>query len=408
MTFVIFAAPRFSDNASSMAAAIGGLPDVTLGVITEDSLDDASTVARSRIAAHWRIDSIVDAAQIDTAVRALGSRFGAPSRLFGAYEQLQVPIARVREQYGIEGMSVEAALNFRDKFRMKNVLRAAGIPCARHALVGTESQAWQFAREVGLPLVLKPPAGAGAQATHRVCSSEELREVLARSSPSPDRPVLIEEFITGEEHSLETISLDGSAAWHSLTRYYPTPLEVLENPWIQWCVVLPRETNSQKFADIRSIGDRALKVLGMQTGLTHMEWFRRPDGSVAISEVAARPPGAQFTTLVSCANDVDFLQTWARLMVTGEFQPPVQRYAAGAAYLRGQGGGSGRVKAITGVDQVRHELGDLIVAARLPAAGQPATGSYEGEGYIIVRHPETAVVERAVRRIVSTVRVELG
>ena len=34
--------------------------------------------------------------------------------------------------------------------------------------------------------------------------------------------------------------------------------------------------------------------------------------------------------------------------------------------------------------------------------------SYEGEGYIIVRHPETAVVEQAVSRIVSTIRVELS
>ena len=35
-------------------------------------------------------------------------------------------------------------------------------------------------------------------------------------------------------------------------------------------------------------------------------------------------------------------------------------------------------------------------------------GGYEGDGYAIVRHPETAVVEEALKRIVSRVRVELG
>jgi biotin carboxylase len=257
-----------------------------------------------------------------------------------------------------------------------------------------------------MPLVVKPPAGAGAKSTWRVTRDDELRAVLAEAAPSADRPVLVEEFVTGREHSLETMTVGGRARWHSLTRYYPTPLEVLEHPWIQWAIVLPRETNAPEYADIRATGERALRALGMETGLTHMEWFRRGDGSVAISEVAARPPGAQITTLVSRANDVDFVQAWARVMTGGDFDPPVQRYAAGAAYLRGQG--EGKVTEVRGLEQVRAELGDLITDYRLPAVGQSPTGSYEGEGFIIVRHPETAVVERAVHRIVSLVRVVLG
>jgi hypothetical protein len=137
-----------------------------------------------------------------------------------------------------------------------------------------------------------------------------------------------------------------------------------------------------------------------------MEWFRRKDGSVAISEVAARPPGAQITTLVSRANDVDFLRLWANLMVFEQFDPPERKYAVGAAYLRGQG--SGRVRAIHGLDQVEREVGPLITDHKLPAVGQPASSSYEGEGYIILRHPETAVVEQALLKVVSLVRVELG
>ena len=38
--------------------------------------------------------------------------------------------------------------------------------------------------------------------------------------------------------------------WHSLTHYYPTPLEVLRNPWIQWSVVLPREIDDPRYDDI--------------------------------------------------------------------------------------------------------------------------------------------------------------
>ena len=71
--------------------------------------------------------------------------------------------------------------------------------------------------------------------------------------------------------------------------------------------------------------------------MSHLEWFRRGDGSIAISEVAARPPGAQFMTLMSYACDTDMYRAFAQLMVFETFTPPVRRYATGAAYLRAQG-----------------------------------------------------------------------
>ena len=265
-----------------------------------------------------------------------------------------------------------------------------------------------FAREIGFPLIAKPPAGAGAQATTKVDGFDALRAAVEAASPAPDRPVLLEEYVTGDEHSFETVSIAGRAVWHSLTHYYPSPLEVLRNPWIQWCLILPREVEEPQYDDIRRAAFRALEVLGMETGLSHMEWFRRPppDGTIAISEVAARPPGAQIMTIVSRAHDFDFVAAWARLMVFEEFAAPPRRYAVGAAYLRGQG--SGRVKAIHGLEQVQREIGSLVVDVKLPTAGQVPTGSYEGEGFVILRHPDTAVVQDALHRLISLVRVELG
>jgi hypothetical protein len=78
----------------------------------------------------------------------------------------------------------------------------------------------------------------------------------------------------------------------------------------------------------------------------------------------------------------------------------------GTAYLRGQG--AGQVQGVEGIDAVRRELGALVCDHRIPRPGTVPTGSYEGEGFLMVRHPETAVVEQALRHIVSTVRVRLG
>jgi biotin carboxylase len=405
MPVVLFAAPILSENASRMIAAIVELSGVRTGVISQAPLEDLPHALRSQVS-HWRVADVLDTAQLRDAVSQLEARLGPVDRLFGAYEQLQVPLAEVRAERGIAGLSVEAAHNFRDKARMKSLLRDAGLPCARHRLAATRDDAVAFAREVGFPLVVKPPSGAGAQATTKVDDVQALQAAVEAATPTPERPVLIEEYVTGDEQSFETVSIGGRAVFHSLTHYYPSPLEVLRNPWIQWCLVLPREVEESRYDDIRSAAFRALTVLGMDTGLSHMEWFRRPDGSIAISEVAARPPGAQITTVVSRAHDFDFVAAWARLMVFGDFAAPPRKYAVGAAFLRGQG--SGRVKAIHGLDQVQRELGALVVDAKLPPAGQAPTGSYEGEGFVILRHPETAVVQRAVHRLISLVRVELG
>ena len=216
---------------------------------------------------------------------------------------------------------------------------------------------------------------------------------------------MLEEFVAGSEHSFDSIALGGRVVWYSTNDYLPGALEVVREPWIQWAVLLPREVDDPRYDNIRSVAQDALTALGMGTGMSHMEWFRRADGSVAISEVGARPPGARFVNLISWAHDFDLFAEWANVVVNGTFTPRPRPFAAGAAYLRGQG--RGRVARVTGLENVVTELGPLIVEAKLPKTGQPASGTYEGEGYVIVRHPETEVVRDALCRIVSSVRVEL-
>ena len=118
--------------------------------------------------------------------------------------------------------------------------------------------------------------------------------------------------------------------------------------------------------------ERGLPALGLETGLSHMEWFRLADGRVVVSEVGARPPGAQITSLLSYAHDIDFYQAWPRLLVFDEFDPPPRRYAVGAAYVRGQG--QGKVRAIHGLDEAQRRFGSLVVEARLPRGWPAAVG----------------------------------
>lgn len=402
MPRVVFVAPYFMDATLRFVDAVASLPEVTLGLVSSDPEDKLPPRLRSRLAGHYRIEQALDPQQLVAATKKLRQHMAGVDRLVGSLEQLQVPLGQVRDALGIEGMGAHAARCFRDKALMKDVMRKAGLPCARHRRTESVAEVLAFVEEVGLPVILKPRDGAAAAGTHRITTMAALHDALSRFVPE-----MVEEFVVGHERSFETASIRGEPVWNSSTRYDPSPLTVLENPWIQWTVILPREERTADSEAIRPWAHAALRALGMRTGLSHMEWFRRGDGSVAISEVGARPPGAQIVTLNSYAHDTDVYRAWAELVCIDRWQIPPREFAVAAAFFRGQGPGS-RVVRLHGIEQAQAELGHLVVEAKLPQPGQPRARTYEGEGYAIVRHPETSVVERAIRRLVSLVRVETG
>ena len=406
MLHVVFVIPYAMESTLRFARAAATLPDVRISVVSQDAAEQLPADLREHVVGFRQVRDALDVDQLVSAVSGISRECGSVDRLLGILEPLQEPLAAVREQLRIRGMDSQVARNFRDKGRMKDVLQAHGIGTARHLRCANAVEARQFAASVGYPLVCKPLAGAGAKATSRCEDEEELARFLAATQPARGREVLVEEFEQGREFSFDSVTVGGEHVFHNISSYHPTPLQVMENPWIQWCVLLPRDISGPDYEPIHRFGPAALAALGMWTGMTHMEWFRRDDGSIAIGEVAARPPGAQFTTLMSYAHDCDMYRAYAQLMVFETFEPPARKYSVAAAYLRGQG--KGRVRAVHGLEEIKRELGEIIVESRLPRIGQPQSSSYEGEGFVIVRHPDTDVTSEAVDRIVTTLRVELG
>jgi formate-dependent phosphoribosylglycinamide formyltransferase (GAR transformylase) len=401
MRNVVFIAPFPLETTMRFVRAVAGLDDVRLlGVMQEAPRGDDAAPYRDVV----RVDDALDAGQLVRAVDLLRQRHGAPHRILGILEPLQVPLAQVRRHFGVPGPDVDTAERFRDKARMKDVLRAHGLPCARHKLVTAWADAEEFVGEVGLPIVLKPPAGMACKATWRIRSMDELRQAIDAVRASPQNPTLAEEFLKGREYSFETITVGGEVRFHSISRYFPGPLEVTENPWIQWCVLLPRVLGPE-LDQARAMGVRAVKVLGLDTGVTHMEWFERDDGSLAIGEIAARPPGAHIVRLTGLAHDADLYRAWARAVVDEAFDGPwTRRWSTGCAYLRGSG--RGRVVRVAGVAEANARVGSIVAEARLPTVGAPKSDSYEGDGYVILRDDDTEVVKRGLKTVIETIRVD--
>ncbi|HVH41034.1 MAG TPA: hypothetical protein VM925_01785 [Labilithrix sp.] len=108
--------------------------------------------------------------------------------------------------------------------------------------------------------------------------------------------------------------------------------------------------------------------------------------------------------MTGLAHDVDAYRGWARAVVDDELDAPWHRkYAVGCAFIRGMG--QGRVVNVTGIHETHEAVGKWIMEAKLPTLGAMKSDSYEGDGYVIVRHESTDAVRAMVKKIIETMRV---
>ncbi|MCA2976883.1 MAG: hypothetical protein INH41_19495 [Myxococcaceae bacterium] len=415
MRHLVFVAPKFLENTNRYVAGFAKLDGLAVSVISEDPVEAIPGALKPHLhGEHYRVRNSLDGAQLAEACRFLARAVAPIDRLTGALEQLQLPLAQARELAGIPGMGLTHARRFRDKDEMKRVLRAAGVSVARSDLATSLDDVRAVARRLGYPLIAKPPAGLGSRSTYRLESADDV-DALPRMglSPSAEAPVQVEQFVRGREHTCETVTIAGKAVWRSGTRYFPTPLEVLENAWMQYCVLLPREQDGAPWTDFHPTNEAALQALfagaspEASTALTHMEWFLTDANERVVGEVGARPPGVHIMPMMGLAHETNFVDDWCELIAFDRFTPRPRKWACGAAFFRGQGRGD-RVAEVHGLPAAIEAAGDALVELRTPKVGMPRAAGYEGEGWALVKAPSTGAVKQALLGLVQRVQVRYG
>ena len=209
MRRAVFIAPYFADTTVRFIRAALSLEGVRLALVSHEPADKIPGGIAGRLAAYVQTRNALESGSLERGVRAAAEQIGGVDTILGAMEELQLPMAEGRDSLGVPGMTPRVAANFRGKGRMKDVFRAAGIPCARHAVATDRAAAEAFAARSGFPLVVKPPSGSGARSTFRIDSAEAFGDLLETLPPSPGEPALLEEFIVGKEHSFDSVMIGG-------------------------------------------------------------------------------------------------------------------------------------------------------------------------------------------------------
>src|SRR5262249_45974232 len=263
----------------------------------------------------------------------------------------------------------------------------------------------EAAERIGFPLIFKPVAGAGGADTWPAASPKELAAVLARTTHVAEASV--EELIQGDEDTHETICVDGVPVYESCTRYYPNVLEARKEEWISPIIMTLRDRQSPTVSDAVAMGRKAIAALGMDTGFTHMEWFRAASGEAVFGEIACRAPGANMVDLMNYAGDVDLFVEWARAVVEGRvLVAGEQKYHAAIVFKRAKG--RGRISAYEGLDAFLARHGQHVARVELLPIGTPRrdwTQTFLGDGNIVVRHPKHDIALAMAREAAATIHV---
>jgi hypothetical protein len=349
--------------------------------------------------AHYEHVSLADEGAVLAALHGL-ARHARPDQVECLWEPYMVLAARIRESFGLPGMTVDQTLPFRDKELMKRTLDAAGVRTPWHVSATTVAEVWDAAERVGFPLIVKPIAGAGSADTYRVDSAGELSDVLPMLRHVPQ--VSVEEFVDGEELTYDTICADGRILFDHMMWYRPRPLQMRMHEWVSPVSISLRDLTVPDLQGGLRMGVQVLQALGFRTGFTHMEWYRKADGEVVFGEIGARPPGARVVDLMNFATDGDVYVGWADAVVHGRMQELERKYNAGTIFKRAHG--SGRITHVEGLDRLLAEYGEHVVMVDLLPVGAPRRdwrSTVTGDGMVVVRHPELQRVIEMTERFAS-------
>lgn len=361
-----------------------GVRVIGIGDAPEQGLPEDS---RRYLSAYLSVPRLLDEDDVlERASRWLRGR--TVDRVLTNWEPLVVLAARMRERWGVRGMSVDAALGFRDKELMKRRVAAAGLRVPRSGRASSVGAVRALAEEVGYPLIVKPIAGAGSADTYRVATDADLESVLAAVSHVPE--VSVEEYVEGEEFTHDTICVGGRPVFENVAQYLPKPLEARSHEWISPVIITVRDLAQPRLQPGLELGRAVLSALGMDDGFTHMEWFLTPSGEAVFGEIGARPGGAHLVDQMNYTCDTDLFREWARAVCFGEFEGATERHHNVAIVFK-RAKGRGRITSVRGLEAYRQRYGRYLVEERLLPVGAHRRNwrhTLVSDGFLIVRHPE--------------------
>jgi len=154
--------------------------------------------------------------------------------VFSPHEQAQTLVGELSEKLKVPGNTFASYITARDKHLGREVCAAAGVPTPKFARCNNRDEIKALADFIGLPLVLKPSAGAASEGVYKCMTIEDLYAKFDQVSleminnptfnfnPGCNVSILLEEYIDGEEFDVDVLMSEGTAVYANIIDNWPT------------------------------------------------------------------------------------------------------------------------------------------------------------------------------------------
>lgn len=341
-------------------------------------------------AEHVRMACLFDYTDVETAVelaRSVHRRH--PCRwAVTLTEPALLTAAAINDALGLPGNSHRTASLLMDKWAMRQHLRASGVSPVAAAVGAGQADIEAFAREHGLPLIVKPLDRNSSVGVVRIADLEEVGAAWAALRGQGFDRFVIEEYLDGAEVSVESFTFSGrhtivavtqktTAGFVEMGHAVPAPL--------------PEDARRELAACVRAF----LDAVGLVEGPAHTEVKLTPAGPRVI-ESHNRVGGDRINELVEIAYGLDMDRLtlgWPfRLVPFVEDPGP-----AAAAAIRFVAPPPGRLLALAGVDAALRVEGVVEVDVGVSPGDEipPLRSNFDRVGHVMARG---TTVEEAVAR----------
>ncbi len=205
-----------------------------------------------------------------------------------------------------------------NKYKMRQCFMENGLPSPKFTLVDKNNN--YSIKDFRFPLIVKPTDRSGSRGVEKITDCSQLDEAIHRATKeSFSGEAIIEEFVTGREISVETISYEG--------KHYVLQITDKVTTGAPYFVELEHHQPSTLASDIqdqiRILVPQALNALHIQFGASHSELKITEDNDIRFIEIGARMGGDFIgSDLVRLSTGYDFLKGVIDVAL-GKFETPV-------------------------------------------------------------------------------------
>ena len=238
-----------------------------------------------------------------------------------------ITVNYVAENLGLPCNSTKYTQIQTNKYAMRKALTEAGIPCPKFIIADTNTDFSKELSAFSFPIIVKPTDRSGSRSIMKLTSLEGItKAVEAACESSFQGKAIIEEFLEGDEYSMETISYKGKHTYLATTKKFTTGApNFIETGHIQ-----PSGLHEEILQKAKNIILSALDALHIENSAGHSEFKVDENGNVNIVEIGARMGGGCIgSDLVYLSTGNDFIKMVidAACGRTPQINPPINKSA---------------------------------------------------------------------------------